>query len=60
MLLPEKINSIKNKIAIIKEEKNKEIRLQKFEEAASLRDIEKRLQDELKALQDTQIEKDAF
>ena len=60
MLLPEKINLIKNKIAIIKEDKNKEIRLQKFEEAASLRDIEKRLQDELKALQDTQIEKDAF
>ncbi len=45
--VPENIIELEKKIEDIKLEKNKVVKSQKFEEAASLRDTEKRLQDEL-------------
>ncbi len=45
--VPEEILDLEKKIEDIKLEKNKVVKSQKFEEAASLRDTEKRLQDEL-------------
>jgi ATP-dependent Clp protease ATP-binding subunit ClpC len=45
--VPEGIIELEKKIEDIKVEKNKVVKSQKFEEAASLRDTEKRLQDEL-------------
>ncbi len=45
--VPETIIELEKKIEDIKLEKNKVVKSQKFEEAASLRDTEKRLQDEL-------------
>ncbi len=45
--VPEDIIELEKKIEDIKLEKNKVVKSQKFEEAASLRDTEKRLQDEL-------------
>jgi ATP-dependent Clp protease ATP-binding subunit ClpC len=45
--VPEAIIELEKKIEDIKVEKNKVVKSQKFEEAASLRDTEKRLQDEL-------------
>jgi ATP-dependent Clp protease ATP-binding subunit ClpC len=45
--VPESIIELEKKIEDIKVEKNKVVKSQKFEEAASLRDTEKRLQDEL-------------
>ncbi len=51
--VPENIIELEKKIEDIKLEKNRVVKSQKFEEAASLRDTEKRLQDELeKAKQD--------
>lgn len=46
-LLPSNIIELEKKIEDVKVEKNKVVRSQKFEEAASLRDTEKRLQKEL-------------
>ncbi len=55
--VPEEIIELEKKIEDIKVEKNKVVKSQKFEEAASLRDTEKRLQDELeKAKQDWEEE----
>jgi ATP-dependent Clp protease ATP-binding subunit ClpC len=45
--VPEAIIELEKKIEDIKLEKNKVVKSQKFEEAASLRDTEKKLQDEL-------------
>ena len=45
--VPEQIIELEKKIEDIKLEKNKVVKSQKFEEAASLRDTEKNLQDEL-------------
>ncbi len=45
--VPENIIELEKKIEDIKLEKNKVVKSQKFEEAASLRDTEKKLQDEL-------------
>jgi ATP-dependent Clp protease ATP-binding subunit ClpC len=45
--VPEEILELERKIEDIKQEKNKVVRSQRFEEAASLRDNEKRLQEEL-------------
>ncbi len=45
--VPEEIIDLEKKIEDIKMEKNKVVKSQKFEEAASLRDTEKRLQDDL-------------
>ena len=45
--VPENIIELEKKIEDIKLEKNKVVKSQKFEEAASLRDTEKRLQDDL-------------
>ncbi len=45
--VPENIIDLEKKIEDIKLEKNKVVKSQKFEEAASLRDTEKRLQDDL-------------
>jgi ATP-dependent Clp protease ATP-binding subunit ClpC len=45
--VPEAIIDLEKKIEEIKVEKNKVVKSQKFEEAASLRDTEKRLQDQL-------------
>ncbi len=45
--VPEEIIELEKKIEDIKLEKNKVVKSQKFEEAASLRDTEKRLQDDL-------------
>ncbi|MEQ1553670.1 MAG: ATP-dependent Clp protease ATP-binding subunit [Ferruginibacter sp.] len=45
--VPEEIIELEKKIEEIKIEKNKVVKSQKFEEAASLRDTEKRLQDAL-------------
>ena len=45
--VPEDILELERKIEDIKQEKNKVVRSQRFEEAASLRDNEKRLQEEL-------------
>ena len=45
--VPENIVEFEKKIEDVKNEKNKVVKSQKFEEAASLRDTEKRLQEEL-------------
>ena len=45
--VPEEILELEKKIEDIKQEKNKVVKSQNFEEAASLRDNEKRLQEEL-------------
>jgi ATP-dependent Clp protease ATP-binding subunit ClpC len=45
--VPEEILELEKKIEDIKQEKNKVVKSQRFEEAASLRDNEKRLQEEL-------------
>ncbi|MBP6287012.1 MAG: ATP-dependent Clp protease ATP-binding subunit [Ferruginibacter sp.] len=47
--VPEEIIDLEKKIEDIKLEKNKVVKSQRFEEAASLRDTEKRLQEELEA-----------
>jgi ATP-dependent Clp protease ATP-binding subunit ClpC len=47
--VPEEIIELEKKIEDIKLEKNKVVKSQRFEEAASLRDTEKRLQEELEA-----------
>ena len=55
--VPENIIELEKKIDDIKLEKNRVVKSQKFEEAASLRDTEKRLQDELeKAKNDWEAE----
>ena len=45
--VPQSITDLETKIEEVKNEKNKVVKSQKFEEAASLRDTEKRLQEEL-------------
>src|SRR5579864_7115433 len=45
--VPQNIVELEKKIEDVKNEKNKVVKSQKFEEAASLRDTEKRLQEEL-------------
>jgi ATP-dependent Clp protease ATP-binding subunit ClpC len=45
--VPEEIVDLEKKIEDIKQEKNKVVKSQRFEEAASLRDTEKRLQEDL-------------
>src|SRR4026209_1553908 len=45
--VPEDVLELEKKIEDIKQEKNKVVKSQRFEEAASLRDTEKRLQEEL-------------
>ena len=45
--VPEEVLELEKKIDDIKHEKNKVVKSQRFEEAASLRDTEKRLQEEL-------------
>jgi ATP-dependent Clp protease ATP-binding subunit ClpC len=45
--VPEEVIELEKKIEDIKSEKNKVVKSQRFEEAASLRDSEKRLQEEL-------------
>lgn len=45
--VPEEIVELEKKIEEIKQEKNKVVKSQRFEEAASLRDTEKRLQEDL-------------
>jgi ATP-dependent Clp protease ATP-binding subunit ClpC len=45
--VPQSITELEKKIEEVKTEKNKVVKSQKFEEAASLRDTEKRLQEEL-------------
>jgi ATP-dependent Clp protease ATP-binding subunit ClpC len=45
--VPEDVLELERKIEDIKQEKNKVVKSQRFEEAASLRDTEKRLQEEL-------------
>jgi ATP-dependent Clp protease ATP-binding subunit ClpC len=45
--VPQSITELEKKIEDVKTEKNKVVKSQKFEEAASLRDTEKRLQEEL-------------
>ncbi len=45
--VPEEIVELEKKIEEVKNEKNKEVKSQRFEEAASLRDTEKRLGEEL-------------
>src|SRR5438874_3307260 len=45
--VPQEIVDLEKKIEDVKNEKNKVVKSQKFEEAASLRDAEKRLQEEL-------------
>ncbi|MBM3922515.1 MAG: ATP-dependent Clp protease ATP-binding subunit [Sphingomonadales bacterium] len=45
--VPQSITELETKIEEVKNEKNKVVKSQKFEEAASLRDTEKRLQEEL-------------
>ncbi len=45
--VPEEIVELERKIEEIKQEKNKVVKSQRFEEAASLRDTEKRLQEDL-------------
>jgi ATP-dependent Clp protease ATP-binding subunit ClpC len=45
--VPQSIVDLEQKIEDVKNEKNKVVKSQKFEEAASLRDTEKRLQEEL-------------
>jgi len=50
-LIPKEIIELENKIEEIKLKKNKVAKSQRFEEAASLRDTEKRLQEELEKAQ---------
>src|SRR6202051_907514 len=45
--VPQNIVELEKKIEDVKNEKNKVVKSQKFEEAASLRDTEKRLQEEM-------------
>jgi ATP-dependent Clp protease ATP-binding subunit ClpC len=47
--VPQEIVELEKKIEDVKNEKNRVVKSQKFEEAASLRDTEKRLQEELEA-----------
>lgn len=47
--VPQEIVDLEEKIEEIREEKNKVVKSQRFEEAARLRDTEKRLQEELEA-----------
>ncbi|MCD6065600.1 MAG: hypothetical protein K0S33_426 [Bacteroidetes bacterium] len=47
--VPQNILDIEQKIEDIKDEKNKVVRSQKYEEAAKLRDVEKNLQNQLEA-----------
>ena len=47
--VPKEILDLEKKIEDVKGEKNKVVKSQKFEEAASLRDTEKRLQEELES-----------
>ena len=47
--VPENILDLEKKIDDIKLEKNRVVKSQKFEEAASLRDTEKRLQEDLES-----------
>ena len=55
--VPKEVIELEKKIDEIKHEKNKVVKSQRFEEAASLRDTEKRLQEELeKAKQDWEEE----
>lgn len=49
IVVPKNIIDIEQKIEQIKEEKNKVVRSQRYEEAAKLRDTERQLQDELEA-----------
>lgn len=51
--VPQEIIDLEKKIEDIKLEKNKVVKSQRFEEAASLRDTEKRLQEELEAAKNT-------
>jgi ATP-dependent Clp protease ATP-binding subunit ClpC len=51
--VPEEIIELEKKIEDIKLEKNKVVKSQRFEEAASLRDTEKRLQEELEKAKNT-------
>ncbi len=51
--VPEDILSLEKKIEEIKQEKNKVVKSQRFEEAASLRDTEKRLGEELEKAKNT-------
>ena len=45
--VPQEVVELEKKIEDIKHEKNKVVKSQRFEEAASLRDTEKRLQEDL-------------
>jgi len=47
--LPAEILDLEKRIEEVRERKNQVVRTQRFEEAASLRDLEKRLQDQLEA-----------
>jgi ATP-dependent Clp protease ATP-binding subunit ClpC len=47
--LPQEILDLEKRIEEVRERKNQVVRTQRFEEAASLRDLEKRLQDQLEA-----------
>ena len=51
--VPQEILDLEKKIEDIKQEKNKVVKSQRFEEAASLRDNEKRLQEELEKAKNT-------
>lgn len=51
--VPEDVIELEKKIEEIKQEKNKVVKSQRFEEAASLRDSEKRLQEELERAKTT-------
>ena len=57
MISEEQINLLKEQIQTIKEKKDRYVKSQKFEEAASLRDDEHRLQVELQALEKERREK---
>ncbi len=47
--LPQEILDLEKRIEEVRERKNQVVRTQRFEEAASLRDLEKRLQDQLRS-----------
>ncbi len=47
--LPSELLELEKRIEQVREQKNQVVRTQRFEEAASLRDLEKRLQDQLEA-----------
>ncbi|UTW61852.1 ATP-dependent Clp protease ATP-binding subunit [bacterium SCSIO 12741] len=47
--VPKEIIDLEKKVEVAKEEKNQVVRSQKYEEAAELRDVERRLQEELEA-----------